>query len=136
MASTSGSHMSSLQNPSFTGKTYEYWSLTMKALFIGQDLWEIVQNGYTEPTNQVAYNNIMKVEKDSMREQRKKDGKAMFYIHQAMHENILPRIEVAKTSKKAWNTLETTYQGLDKVNTSRVQILRREFESLSIKDTE
>ena len=53
-----------------------------------------------------------------------------------MHEKILPRIEVAKTSKKAWNTLETTYHGLDKVNNSRLEILRREFESLSMKYTE
>ena len=36
----------SLQTPIFTGKNYEYWSLTMKALFIGQDLCEIVHNGF------------------------------------------------------------------------------------------
>ena len=34
MASTSGS----LQTPIFTRKNYEYWSLTMKALFRGQDV--------------------------------------------------------------------------------------------------
>ena len=37
---------------------------------------------------------------------------------------------------KAWDTLETTYQGLDKVRTSKLQILRRDFESLSMKDSE
>ena len=51
MASTSGSLMSSLQTPIFTGMNYEYWSLTMKDLFRGQHVWKIVQNGYTEPTN-------------------------------------------------------------------------------------
>ena len=30
----------------------------------------------------------------------------------------------------------TTYQGLDKVKTSKLQILRRDFESLSMKDSE
>ena len=54
MASTSGS----LQPPSFTGKNYEYWSLTMKALFRGQDVWEIVQHGYVEPADMTAYNNL------------------------------------------------------------------------------
>ena len=29
-----------------------------------------------------------------------------------------------------------TYQGLDKVKTSKLQILRRDFESLSMKDSE
>ena len=34
------------------------------------------------------------------------------------------------------DTLETTYQGLDKVRTSKLHILRRDFESLSMKDSE
>ena len=48
MASTFGSQMLSLQTPIFTGKNYEYWSLTMKALLRGQDGQEIVHNGYVE----------------------------------------------------------------------------------------
>ena len=88
MASTS----SSLQPPSFTGKNCEYWSLTMKALFRGQDVWEIVQHGYVEPADMAAYNNLSQAEKDVLSEQRKKDGKFLFYIDQAMHEIILPRV--------------------------------------------
>ena len=64
MASTSGS----LQTPIFTGKNYEYWSLTMKPLFIGQDVWEIVQHGYAEPVEMTAYNNLTQAEKDLLRE--------------------------------------------------------------------
>ena len=86
MDSTSGS----LQTPIFTRKNYEYWSLTMKALFRGQYVWQIVQHGYVEPTDQTSYNNLTQAEKDILREQSKKDGKAIFYIHQAMHESILP----------------------------------------------
>ena len=52
MASTSGSNMSSLQTLIFTGKNYEYWSLTMKDLFRGQDVWDVVHNGYAEPTDE------------------------------------------------------------------------------------
>ena len=44
MASTSRS----LQPPSFTVNNYEYWSLTMKALFRGLDVWEMIAK--TEPT--------------------------------------------------------------------------------------
>ena len=84
--------MSTLQTPIFTRKNYEYWSLTMRALFKGQYVWEIVHHGYVESTNVIAYNNLSQAEKDVLREQRKKDGKAMFFIHQAMHESILPRI--------------------------------------------
>ena len=57
----------------------------MKALFRGQDVWEIVQYGYAEPADMTTYKNLTQAEKDVLREQRKKDGKALFCIHQAMN---------------------------------------------------
>ena len=48
----------SQDTPTFSGNNYEYWSLTMKDLFRGQDAWEIVQNGFTEPTDHASYNNL------------------------------------------------------------------------------
>ena len=120
MASTFGSNMSSLQTLIFTAKNYEYWSLTTKALFRGQDVWDIVQIGYAEPADQTTYNNLSQVEKDIMREHRKKDGKALLYIHQSMHESILSRVAATITAKQTWDTLGTAYQGLDKVKTSKL----------------
>ena len=58
MASTSGSNMSSLQTSIFTEKNYEYWSLTMKSFFRGQDVWKIVQHGYAVLVDQTVYNNF------------------------------------------------------------------------------
>ena len=136
MDSSFASNMSILQTLTFTGKNYEYWSRTMKALFWGKDVWDNVQNGYAEPKDQTEYNNLSQADKDILREHRKKDGKVMFYIHQAMHESILPRVATTITTKQAWDTLETIYQGLDKVKTSKLQILRRYFELLSMKDSE
>ena len=81
-----------------------------------------------------AYNNFTQADKDVLREQRKKDGKAMFSIHQAMHESILPRVAATNTTNQAWNTLGTSYQGLDRVKNSKLHILRRDFKSLSIKE--
>jgi hypothetical protein len=94
MASTSN-----LQPPTFIGKNYELCSLTMKTLFQGQDVWEIVENGYVELVDQETYNAITQAEKDVLKDQRKKDGKTMFYIHQAMHESILPRVCINKESQ-------------------------------------
>ena len=135
MASTSRTNMSSLKTLIFTGNNYEYWSLAMKALFRDQDAWEIVHHGYAKLADMTTYNNLTQAEKDVLREHRKKDGKALFYIHQAMHGSILPRIATTITAKQACDTLETTYQGLDKVNTSKIHIQRRDFESLSLKET-
>ena len=76
MASTFGL----LQTPIFTENNYEYWSLTMKDLFRGQDAWVIIQHGYTEPANMTAYNNLTQAKKDVLREQRKKRWKN-FVLH-------------------------------------------------------
>ena len=107
----------------------------MKDLFRGQYVSEILQHGYVEPTNQTTYNTLTQHEKYVQREHRKKDGKSLSYIHQAMHERIIPRVATTINAKQAWDTLETTYQGLVKVKTSKLQILRRDFESLSTKET-
>ena len=40
-----------------------------------------------------------------------------------MHESILPRVEAKINAKQAWDTLENAYQGLGKVNTSKLHIL-------------
>jgi hypothetical protein len=116
-------YTSNLQPPTFTRKNDELWSLTMKALFWGQDVWEIFENGYVEPTEQETYNSLTQAKKDALKDQRKKDGKTMFYIHQAMHESILPRVKSTKQDKEAWDILQTSYQGMDKVKISKLQIL-------------
>ena len=53
-----------------------------------------------------------------------------------MHESILPRVATTKITKEAWETLETSYQGVDKIKNSKLKILKRDFESLLMKDTE
>jgi hypothetical protein len=37
----------------------------MKALFRGQNVWEIVENGYVESRDQETYNALTQVEKDA-----------------------------------------------------------------------
>ena len=53
-----------------------------------------------------------------------------------MHESILPRVAAAINAKQAWDTLETAYKGLGKVKNSNLQIMRKDFESLSMKNSE
>jgi len=51
-------------------------------------------------------------------------------------ESIFPKISSAESSKKAWDTLETCYQGVTKVKNVKLQNLRRDFENLKMKDNE
>ena len=122
------------QLPQFNGKNYDYWAITMRNLFASQDLWEFVEDGFDEPVDEQAFNALTQAEKDLLKSNRKKDSKALFYLYQAVHESVFPRIAAAKRSKEAWETLKIAYQGMEKVKTTKLQLLRRDFETLYMKE--
>lgn len=53
-----------------------------------------------------------------------------------MDEPIFPQISAATKSKEAWDVLQKVYQGNTKVNTFKLQTLRRKFETLYMKESE
>lgn len=53
-----------------------------------------------------------------------------------MDESIFPKVSTTTRFKKAWETLETTYQGNTKVKVAKLQSLRRNFENLQMKKSE
>ena len=116
--------------PLFNGKNYDYWSITMRALFTSQDLWEFVEDGFEEPADEEEFEDLTQAEKELLKRNRKKDSKALFLLYQAVHENVFLRIAAAKRSREAWETLKTTYQGMEKLKTTKLQLLRRDFETL------
>ena len=71
-----------------------------------------------------------------LRDNRKKDSKALFSIFQPVHESIFPRVVATTKSKQAWDTLETAYQGMAKVKTTKLQMLMRDFETLCMKESD
>eukprot|EP00253_Pinus_taeda_P022288 PITA_22288 len=107
----------------------------MKALFSSQDILDLVENGFPKPTDVETYNALSQVERDLFRDNRK-DSKSLFYIFQAVHESIFPRIATATKPKQAWDILQRTYQGMAKVKTTKLQILRRDFETICMKESE
>ncbi|XP_076906456.1 uncharacterized protein LOC143562579 [Bidens hawaiensis] len=98
----------------------------MKTLLISHDLWDTVGSGYNEEDN----------DQPRLRENMKKDAKALTLIQQAIHDEVFSRIAAASTSKQAWTLLQTEYQGDSKVKTVKLQGLRREFETLQMKEGE
>ncbi|KAH0657479.1 hypothetical protein KY289_026227 [Solanum tuberosum] len=77
MATNGESTTSQQLIPIFNGEKYEFWSIKMKTLFKSQELWDLVEKGYAEED-----------EAQRLRENKKKDSKALFYIQQAMHDSI------------------------------------------------
>ena len=57
-------------------------------------------------------------------------------MYQAVHESVFPRIVASNRSKEAWKTLKTAYQGMEKVKTTKLQLLRRDFETLCMKESD
>ena len=71
-----------------------------------------------------------------LKSNRKKESKALFYLYQAVHESIFPRIAVAKRSKDAQDTLQTAYHNMEKVNTTKLQLMIRYFEVIFMKESD
>ena len=71
-----------------------------------------------------------------MKSNKKKDSKALVFLYQAVHESVFPRIAAANTSREVWQTLKTAYQGMEKVKTAKLQLLRKDFENLRMKESD
>eukprot|EP00253_Pinus_taeda_P036700 PITA_36700 len=137
MSNTStGMGMFNTQLPQFNGKNYDYWAITMRTLFASQDLWELVEDGFEEPIDENEFNRLTPAEKDLLKSNRKKDSKALVFLYQAVDQSVFPRLAAAKTSNEAWQTLKTAYQGMEKVKTAKLQLLRRDFENLNMKESD
>ncbi|CAL0302420.1 unnamed protein product [Lupinus luteus] len=66
----------------------------------------------------------------------KKDGKALFLIHQCVDGANFDKIEGAKTAKEAWDSLEKSHEGADKIKKVKLQTLRRKYELLQMEENE
>ena len=125
---STGMGMGNIHLPQFNGKNYDYWSITMRALFVSQDLWEFVEDGFEELANETNFYVLTQVGREQWKSNKKKYAKALFFLYQAVHESVFPRIAASKRSREAWETLKTTYQGMEKVKTTKLQLLRRNFD--------
>jgi hypothetical protein len=123
----------SFQVPLLKGSTYDNWCIKMMALLGAHDVWEVVEKGYTESQDE---DSLTKAQRDSLKDSRKRDKKALFLIYQALDEDEFEKISNATSAKEAWEKLKTSCQGEDKVKKVRLQTLRGEFESLHMKESE
>ncbi|KAF7832392.1 Retrovirus-related Pol polyprotein from transposon TNT 1-94 [Senna tora] len=98
----------------------------MRTLFLSQELWELVEHGYS----------ASEADEQKLRENKKKDARALFFLQQAVSDDIFSRISAATTSKGAWQTLKTEFQGSSKVITVKLQSLCRTFGMLQMGNSE
>ncbi|XP_019450649.1 PREDICTED: uncharacterized protein LOC109352919 [Lupinus angustifolius] len=126
MATNSGFTMTL---PILDGKNYERWSVQMRVPLGYQEVLEIVQDGY-----QFIGEDATETQRSTLRECKKKDCKALFIIHQCVDGANFEKIANAKIAKEAWDNLEKSYAGAEKVKKVKLQTLRREYELLQMKE--
>ncbi|XP_026441683.1 uncharacterized protein LOC113340837 [Papaver somniferum] len=124
---------SSIKVPVFEGKNFEHWRIQMENIFKYQEVWDIVDTGYVEPEANAA---STPEETSALQENRKKNAKATYILHQGVHESLFDRIVYISEAKKAWDALKTYYKGSDKVKKVRLQTLRRKYELLQMESSE
>ena len=82
--------------PVFDGKNWNRWMKQMIVLFGAQDVLELVTEGYVP----VAAN-ATDAQKLAQKDTKKKDHRALFYIHQCVDENVFEKIADSETVKAA-----------------------------------
>ncbi|GMJ10198.1 hypothetical protein HRI_004689000 [Hibiscus trionum] len=105
----------------------------MKALLGSQDAWEVVQEGFEEPTTTTGYT---AAQTKALKEARSKDNAALYMLFRAVDESGFEKIAGATTSKEAWDILEKMFKGVDRVKKVRLQTLRCELEGMKMKESE
>ncbi|XP_050908821.1 uncharacterized protein LOC127122546 [Lathyrus oleraceus] len=111
---------------------YDNWSIKMKALLGAQDVWDIVEKGFNEQDEASLIQGV----KETLRESRKRDKKALFLSYQSVDEDTFEKIFNATTAKEAWDKLQTCNKGVEHVKKIRLQTLRGDFERLFMEESE
>jgi len=77
-----------------------------------------------------------KHKKETLKDSRKRDKKALFLIYQALDDDAFENISDATSVKETWDKLQTFHTGKEKVKKVCLQTLRGLFESLHMKESE
>ncbi|KAE8671027.1 hypothetical protein F3Y22_tig00112000pilonHSYRG00251 [Hibiscus syriacus] len=84
--------------PRLTKANYENWSIQIKALLGSQDAWEVVEEGFEEPTTTTGYT---MAQTKALKEARSKDKAALHMLFRAVDESGFEKIAGAATSKRS-----------------------------------
>ena len=117
-----------LSVPILDGKNYNRWCVHMRVLFDYHELWDVVDSGLS-----ALASNATEAQRVTHRDQKKKDNKTLYLIHQGMNDKTFEQIEGVTTASEAWTILSTNYKGDDKIKRVRLQTLRRQYELLQMK---
>jgi len=118
--------------PKFDGD-YEHWNMLMENLLRSKEYWSVIETRYVEPASGEILNNA---QKKTLEETKLKDLKVKNYLFQSIDKSILKTITQKDTAKQLWDSMKIKYQGNTRVRRAQLQIFRRNFEVLEMKQGE
>ena len=118
--------------PHFDGH-YDHWSMLMENFLRSKEFWPIVESGIGKPAKEADMTEVQKAEFEA---KKLKDLKAKNYLFQAIDRPILETILCKETSKDIWDSMKKKYEGSTRVKRAQLQALRKDFETLQMKDEE
>ncbi|XP_026400063.1 uncharacterized protein LOC113295947 [Papaver somniferum] len=101
--------------PQFSGKNYDRWSIQMKVLFGFQELTEVVEAGFFDVNDPVVGAALPQAQRDELRENRRKDKKALYFIHQALDDALRDNGEVLADSRVVEKIMRSLTEPFDYV---------------------
>ncbi|KAK2412918.1 hypothetical protein QL285_048063 [Trifolium repens] len=116
--------------PKFDGY-YDHWAMLMENLLRSKEYWNLIENGVT-----IAPPNANAEQLRLSNESKLRDLKVKNYLFQSIDISILETILVRDTAKYIWDAMKRKYQGSTKVKRAQLLALRREFEILTMKESE
>lgn len=114
-----------LSYPMLTRENYTAWALKIKVFMQAHGVWEAVESKGNKTK-----------EGDKTKVEERTDKIALAAIYQGIPEDILLAVAEKDTAREAWEAIKTMCLGADLVKKARVQTLKADFESLSMKDSE
>ncbi|KAL4377039.1 hypothetical protein GQ457_02G041930 [Hibiscus cannabinus] len=80
---------------------------------------EITHKGYESPQDETL---LSQQERDTLTKTKKNDQQALSLVHQCMDDSMFVKVANANTAKEAWEILQNSLQGVDKVKKVRLQM--------------
>jgi len=113
----------------FNGKNYVFWKVRMKTYIqsLGFDVWDAAEEEYQKTPTVVTKYQKMEFTCNT---------KAMNALLAGLHELDLIKVMYFTSTKVIWDKMSNCYEGDNKVNKSKLQGNRMQFESLSMNDDE
>jgi len=112
---------------------YDHWAKLMENFLRSKEYWQLVEHGISVVTDKTT---ASEAELKAMEEQQLKDLKIKNYLYQAIDREILDTILNNETSKDIWDSMKQKFQGSTRVKRAQLQALRRDFETLQMKEDE